>query len=227
MGNLNRNQQRKDIPRTLLAFKEFKRRRPNSVLYLHMATKDQGWDLAEVCKGMGLQLNEDVLMPGANFGPNAGFPIQVVNQIFNASDVVISTTVGEGWGLSTVEAMACRTPLIFPRNTALTEIIGANEERGYLVASGETPNDFTVLPNDNEILRPLASATEMADKLIMVHDNRDDASAKADAAYSWVTSNLIWESHIVPMWDDLIMKAVVDWSRKSESKNTVIAAEDL
>jgi hypothetical protein len=96
-----------------------------------------------------------------------------------------------------------------------------------LVASGETPNDFTVLPNDNEILRPLASATEMADKLIMVHDNRDDASAKADAAYSWVTSNLIWESHIVPMWDDLIMKAVVDWSRKSESKNTVIAAEDL
>lgn len=225
--NLNRNQQRKDIPRTLLAFKHFKQRRPNSALYLHMATKDQGWDLSEVCKGMGLQLGEDVLMPGANFGPNQGFPISVVNQIYNASDVVISTTVGEGFGLSTVEAMACRTPLIFPRNTALTEIIGADEERGYLIASGATPNDFTVLPNDNEVLRPLASVTELVEKLMFVYDNSDAAKAKADAAYTWVTSNLIWDRHIVPMWDELIMKAVVDWTRRAADSDAVIAAEDL
>lgn len=225
--NLNRNQQRKDIPSTLLAFKEFKRRRPNSVLYLHMATKDQGWDLGEVCAGMGLQLGEDVLMPGNNFGPNQGYPIQVVNQIYNASDVVISTTLGEGWGLSTVEAMACRTPLIFPRNTALTEIIGENEERGYLVASGETPNDFTVLPNDNEILRPMVSVIGMAEKLMFVHDNRDAAKAKAAAAYDWVTSNLVWDSHIVPMWDGIIMEAVAAWAKKQEASNNVIAAEDL
>lgn len=225
--NLNRNQQRKDIPRTMLAFKEFKRRRPNSVLYLHMATKDQGWDLEEVCKGLDLKIGEDVLMPGANFGPNQGYPIQVVNQIYNASDVIVSTTVGEGWGLSTVEAMACRTPLIFPRNTALTEIIGEDEERGYLVDSGATPNDFCVLPNDNEILRPLASVTELAEKLIHVHDNKEDALRKADAAYTWVTSNLIWDRHIVPMWDELIMQSVASWAKREEKKNTVIAAEDL
>jgi D-inositol-3-phosphate glycosyltransferase len=225
--NLNRNQQRKDIPSTLLAFKEFKRRRPNSILYLHMATKDQGWDLGEVCKGVGLQMGEDVLMPGSNFGPNQGYPIEVVNQIYNASDVVISTTLGEGWGLSTVEAMACRTPLIFPRNTALTEIIGENEERGYLVDSGATPNDFTVLPNDNEILRPLSSVTGMAEKLLFVHDNREDAKAKADAAYSWVTSNLVWDRHIVPMWDSIIMEAVSSWAKSQEASNSVISAEEL
>lgn len=225
--NVNRNQQRKDIPRTLLAFKEFKRRRPNSVLYLHMATKDQGWDLSEVVKGVGMVMGEDVLMPGNNFGPNQGYPIEVVNQIYNASDVVISTTVGEGWGLSTVEAMACRTPIIFPRNTALTEIIGASEERGYLVASGETPNDFCVLPNDNEVLRPLTSVTGLAEKLLHVYDNREEAQSKADTAYSWVTSNMVWSNHIVPQWDALIMETVANWAKAQTSANQVIAAEDL
>jgi len=225
--NVNRNQQRKDIPRTLLAFKEFKRRRPNSVLYLHMATQDQGWNLAEVIKGMGLVMNEDVLLPGNNFGPNQGYPIGVVNQIYNASDVVISTTVGEGWGLSTVEAMAAKTPIMFPNNTALTEIVGENEERGYLVSSGATPNDFTVLPNDNEIVRPLASVTEMADKLVLIHDNPEEAAAKANAAYSWVTSGLIWERDIVPMWDKIIMDAVSSWIKTSETPQQVVAVEDL
>lgn len=225
--NVNRNQQRKDIPRTLAAFKEFKRRRPNSILYLHMAAQDQGWNLNEVIKGMGLVLGEDVLMPGNNFGPNKGYPIDIVNQIYNASDVVISTTVGEGWGLSTVEAMATRTPLLFPNNTALTEIIGENEERGYLVGSGATPNDFTVLPNDNEIVRPLASVTEMADKLVHIHDNREDAEEKATAAYNWVTSSLVWERDIVPMWDKIIMDTVSKWVKRDELAQQVVAVEDL
>lgn len=225
--NVNRNQQRKDIPRTLLAFKEFKRRRPNSILYLHMATKDQGWDLIEVCKGMGLHPGEDVLMPGSNFGPNQGYPIEVVNQIYNASDVIISSTVGEGFGLSTVEAMACRTPIIFPRNTALTEIIGSEEERGFLVPSGDSPDAFTVLPNDNEIVRPLVSVTGLAEKLLYVHDNRAGAQEKADAAYTWVTTGLDWKRNIVPLWDELITNAVADWAKKEESSQHVVAAEDL
>jgi D-inositol-3-phosphate glycosyltransferase len=225
--NLNRNQQRKDIPRTLLAFKHFKQRRPNSILYLHMATQDQGWNLTEVIKGMGLVIGEDVLLPGNNFGPNTGYPIEVVNKVYNASDVVMSTTVGEGWGLSTVEAMATRTPILFPNNTALTEIIGANEERGYLVGSGQTPSDFTVLPNDNEILRPLANVMELVEKLMHIHDNRKEAREKADAAYSWVTSTLRWERDIVPMWDKIIMGAVSSWVKKEEATQQIVAAEDL
>ena len=226
--NVNRNQQRKDIPRTILAFKEFKKRRPNSILYLHMAAQDQGWNLPEVIKGMGLRLGEDVLLPGGGFGPNQGYPIEVVNKIYNASDVIVSTTLGEGWGLSTVEAMGCKTPLVFPNNTAITEIVGANEERGYLVDSGATPSDHIVLPNDNEVVRPLADINQMAEKLIHVHDNWNEAMEKADAAFEWVTTNLIWEKHIVPQWDRLITGAVGDWIRKqSTGASQVITAEEL
>ena len=97
--NLNRNQQRKDIPRTLAAFVEFRKHVKDSVLYLHMAQKDQGWDLPEIVKGYGLNTHEDVIFP-ENFGPNQGYPRQIVNMIYNISDCVISTTLGEGWGLS-------------------------------------------------------------------------------------------------------------------------------
>jgi len=225
--NVNRNQQRKDIPRLMLAFKEFKKRRPNSVLYLHMAPRDQGWDLIETVTGVGLRLNEDVLFPGNNFGPNQGFPIDVVNKIYNASDVVASTTLGEGWGLSTVEAMACKTPIVFPDNTALTEIIG--EDRGFLVKSGETPDDFTVLPHDNEVLRPVTSVVDMAEKLLLVHDNRELATERVENAYKWLTTNLVWKKDIVPKWDKLITGAVADWAKGQTAANdaVIVSAEEL
>lgn len=89
--NVNRNQQRKDIPRTIMAFKEFQKQVPNSILYLHMAKKDQGWDLIEVCNALELNTNKDVIFP-ENFGPNQGYPIEIVNMIYNCSDCIISTT---------------------------------------------------------------------------------------------------------------------------------------
>lgn len=223
--NVNRNQQRKDIPRTMLAFKEFKKLRPNSVLYLHMAANDQGWNIPEVVQGVGLRLNEDVLLPGGNFGPNQGFPIDVVNGLYNASDVVVSTTLGEGWGLSSVEAMACKTPIIFPNNTALSEIVG--EDRGWLVDSGATPDDYTVLPHDNEVLRPVTSVTALAEALLEVHDNKEEVSKRTKAAYEWVTSNLIWEKNIVPQWDKIVTGAVADWVKRQSTGDQVISAEDL
>jgi glycosyltransferase involved in cell wall biosynthesis len=227
--NVNRNQQRKDIPRTMLAFKEFKRQRPDSLLYLHMAAVDQGWNLPEVAKGMGLRIGEDVVLPGGGFGPNQGYPIDVVNRIYNASDVIMSTTVGEGWGLSTVEAMACKKPLIFPNNTAITEIIGAKEERGYLVDSGARLTDHVVLPNDNEVVRPLADLNQLVEKLIEVHDNREAAAVKAQAAYDWVKSTLVWEEHIVPIWDKLITDAMGRWAKKKMTAGTprIVSAEEL
>ncbi len=222
--NVNRNQQRKDIPRTLMAFKEFNQRRPNSVLYLHMAARDQGWYLPDVVRSVGLTLGENVLMPGADFGPNQGYPIEIVNLIYNSADVIVSSTIGEGWGLSTVEAMATKTPVVFPNNTSLTEIVG--EDRGYLVRSGETPNDFVVLPNDNEVLRPIVDVMHMAETLIHIYDNRDEAKAKAEKAFSWIKNSLTWDKHVVPQWDKILMNAAVNLAKQS-STSSVISAEDL
>ena len=198
--NVNRNQQRKDIPRTLQAFAEFRKQVPNSILYLHMAQQDQGWNLTEVCRAHGFSTTEDVIFP-ENFGPNQGYPLQVLNALYNSVDLLISTCLGEGWGLSWTEAMATKTPVIMPDNTSMTEMI--TEERGYLAKSGTTPSLYTVLPHDNEILRPLVDVDDLVNKMLEVYNNRDAAKAKAETAYKWVTEDLSWQGNIGQQWVDL------------------------
>lgn len=197
--NLNRNQQRKDIPRTIQAFVEFRKEVPESILYLHMAQVDQGWNLPEVCKAYGLDTTKDVIFP-QNFGPNQGYPRQVVNMLYNCVDAVVSTTLGEGWGLSWSEAMAAKTPIIMPRNTALIEAI--SEDKGYLVNSGTNPGLFTVLPHDNEVIRPLVDVDDMVKQMLAVYNDYDEAKAKAEAAYEWITTKLAWGANgpIIDRW---------------------------
>jgi glycosyltransferase involved in cell wall biosynthesis len=203
--NLNRNQQRKDIPRTIQAFSEFRKQVPESILYLHMSKKDQGWDLDEVCRAYGFSTSEDVIFP-ENFGPNQGYPREVVNMLYNSSDCVVSTCLGEGWGLSWIEAMATKTPVIMPGNTAMVENI--TEERGYLSKSGTNSSLFTVLPHDNEIIRPLVDVDDMVEKMLAVYNNREEAARRAENAYKWIKEELDWQGKVGQMWVDIFDEEV-------------------
>ena len=206
--NVNRNQQRKDIPKTILAFKEFKDRIGKdgaAVLYLHMAVDDQGWKLDEVVKACGLEINRDVVFP-VNFGPNRGFPVDILNLIYNVSDAVVSSTTGEGWGLAQTEAMSARVPIISPDNTACSDIVG--RDRGLLVKSGHDVDHFTVLPHDNEILRPVISIGDMAEKLETLYRDEVLRHRLAENGMKWVHNNLVWEKNIVPKWEALVDEAV-------------------
>ena len=225
--NVNRNQQRKDIPATICAFKEFKKLRPESILYLHMMPHDQGWNLPEVIKAFGLDITKDVIMP-QNFTAAVGFPLEVLNLIYNASDCVISTTIGEGWGLSWIEAMATKTPVIFPQNTCLGEYI--TEETGFPYPSGGDPDHITVLPNDNEVPRPTSHVGELIKRLIEVHDNREEAARRAETAYNMVHSNLVWDKHINSQWVKLfdeVAAASMTIAPQKDSGNQVLQGDLL
>lgn len=203
-ANINRNQQRKDMPRSMLAFKKFHEARPNSCYYLHAAVQDHGWNLFDVATNLGLKVNENICFPDA-LNPNQGFPVNIVNNIYNAADVVISSTLGEGVGLAQIEAMATCTPVISPDNTACTEIVG--EDRGILVRSGWNEEAHTVLCHDNEILRPLMHIGDMAEALIKLYDDESERQRLAINGYKWVTSTLRWDKHIVPIWEKIFRDA--------------------
>jgi len=218
--NVNRNQQRKDLPASMMAFKLFKADCPNSVLYLHCAEKDVGWDLPRVAKHLGLKLGEDVLFP-PNFNVNSGYPVEIVNHLYNCADVCISSTVGEGWGLSASECMGTRTPGIFPQNTSLTEIFA--DGRGFLARSGDTENMRIVLPMDNEVVRPRTNVNDVAKYLKRLYEDKQSGGRIAknitDKAYKWVVENLQWEKHIVPRFDRIIKELVYDLTRPIEVIN--------
>ena len=42
--------------------------------------------------------------------------------LYNAADLYLTTSLGEGWGLGVTEAMACHTPVAMPCHTSLKEI---------------------------------------------------------------------------------------------------------
>lgn len=50
-------------------------------------------------------------------------PVSDINDLYNAANINISSTLGEGCGLSLIEAQAAGTPSIAPRNSAIPEML--------------------------------------------------------------------------------------------------------
>ena len=109
--------------------------------------------------------------------------------------------------MSWVEAMAAGTPVLMPRNTVMEELI--TEDKGYLCDSGTTPELHTVLPHDNEVIRPLVDTTDMYKKMVHIYNNYDQALIKADNAYNWVRSELNWQGNIGSQWVETFDKATL------------------
>ena len=222
--NVNRNQQRKDIPRTIAAFKEFRKQVPKSILYLHMAIKDQGWNLEEVCKSMDLSIKDDVIFP-QNFGPNQGYPREVLNLIYNASDVIMSTTLGEGFGLAWMEALAAKRPIIMPGNTMLPEFI--TEDIGWICKSGSDPSLWTVIQFDNEVQRPLTDVDDLVRCLLEVHNNPEEAKKRAKAGYEWITTQMDWQKNIALEWisifDEAYQELLLDQEQKDADVDDIVS----
>jgi D-inositol-3-phosphate glycosyltransferase len=136
IGNINRNQPRKDIPSTIFSFQLYKEKyNPNAFLYLHMNPLDQmGWNLPSILDQAGLRQDLDYKLATEK---ESLCPVDQLNRIYNSLDFFLSTTSGEGWGLSVTEAMACKVPVMAPNHTSLMEIGGTflaeDERRMWLI----------------------------------------------------------------------------------------------
>jgi glycosyltransferase involved in cell wall biosynthesis len=205
--NVNRNQGRKDVSRSLMVLKELLNRGVEDVFfYMHMQESDFGGSIMQMAKAIGVDPEKHFTIPDPRtFGAHSGFPIEFLNAIYNSSDAYITTTHGEGWGLSITEAMATKTPVVGPRNTSLNEILGQNSERGWLVDSGATPSHWIIKENDNERMRPLMNVEQAADAILEIKNNPDVATQKAQDAYNWV-NQYTWKN-ICKDWADIFKKA--------------------
>lgn len=113
--NVNRNQPRKDLPNTIFGFIEAKEIWKNKIfenlvlskqrgykepfLYLHCHPQDpMGWDLRVLLRQTELEEDRDYKLLPRELENNLA-DIETLNKIYNASDLFISTTLGEGWGL--------------------------------------------------------------------------------------------------------------------------------
>lgn len=203
--NVGRNQPRKDMHKTFAGFKIFHDKYPNTILFILAQAEDVGGNLVEIAKHYGLEWDKDWICPTpGSYGANQGYPIEVVNKIYSAADVVVSTNLGEGFGLSTVESMAVKRPILITDNTATHEIIGENQERGWFIKCGDTPSNWVCLgAGDNNQVRPSANVEHMAEMLEYIYTHPEEAQAKTDRAFAEVWT---WDE-VCKKWVDLFAKA--------------------
>jgi len=122
----NRNQPRKRTDLTIKAFAEFAVDKPDALLYLHMGSKDLGWDILPLFKHEMQRRNLDdaqrLILTSNNINYMDAPPDELLNTIYNACDIGLNTSDGEGWGLVSFEHASCRKPQVVPNHTACKDI---------------------------------------------------------------------------------------------------------
>ncbi|RBP39701.1 glycosyl transferase family 1 [Roseimicrobium gellanilyticum] len=120
VGNVNRNQPRKRLDVTIRLFAQWTKAHDvkDAWLLLHCAKKDTGWNLERVARFYGVAGR--LILTGPEELHEA-CDASHLQDTYNALDVQVSTTLGEGWGLTTMEGMACGVPQIVPDWAALGE----------------------------------------------------------------------------------------------------------
>lgn len=187
--NVNRNQPRKDIPNTIFGWIEARQNWPSNLpepfLYIHCHPTDpMGWDLRAILWQYD-DLVEDEhykLLPKKYEQTMAG--IDVLNSVYNASDVYLTTTLGEGWGLTFSEAAACKVPVIAPYTTSFMEMSGYGKN-AYMLETIYPCCQF----NDN-VVREQTDIYEISENIIQVAKDKiskaKDLQDKINRNYEWV-----------------------------------------
>jgi len=200
--NVNRNQPRKDIPTTIFGFLEAKRRwkeeglKNEPFLYLHMDGKDpMGWDLKAILMQTELEEGVDYMIFDTKKYPE-GASLDLLNKIYNATDIYVTTTLGEGWGLTLTESMATKTPIICPLSTSFIEM---TDKGNRVYALGTLLPFATTMDN---VIREQCDFNEVADNIIHVAKGlsgmleefgfMDKHNQRIEDGYKWVKS-LEWK----------------------------------
>jgi glycosyltransferase involved in cell wall biosynthesis len=120
IGMVARNQPRKRFDILCKAFAEFAKDKPETMLYLHTAKVDVGWDIDEMVGQLGLK-NRVYVTEVAN--PVKGVSDQEMNVIYNTFDINALISLGDGFGLPVAESMAVQCPQVVSDHSCLKELV--------------------------------------------------------------------------------------------------------
>lgn len=150
---------RKAYAENLLAFSIFHKEHPDSHLYIHAdpSPATGGFDLGILCKVSGIPA-EAVTFANSN-ELRYGYSQAHLAAIYSASDVLLATSYGEGFGVPTVEAQACGTRVIASGWAASKDLVS---EDSWLVDGqifwDEPQKAYFQIPNVGSIVGSLEQA---------------------------------------------------------------------
>lgn len=196
--NANRNMPRKRIDLTIQGFAVFAKDKPANVkLYLHMATQDTGWNVIALARRHSIY-DRLIMTRADNVAPD--FSDQQLNLLYNACDVGITTTTGEGWGMVAFEHAATRAAQIVPRHTSLADLWEGAAQFVDPVMKLTWPGNLT----DGHIVSPQGVAAALQ----RLYEDRTYRDALAQAAYQNATRTEFKWSSAVAQWKKLFEETI-------------------
>ena len=120
---------RKAFGQAFLAFSVFALEHPDAILYMHTESHGsmQGLNLPDLAKAAGIKPEQIRYVD--QYAYRNGIPQETLAAFYTMADVCLQTSMGEGFGIPTIEAQACGTRVIVSRFAASEELAGP----GWLV----------------------------------------------------------------------------------------------
>jgi glycosyltransferase involved in cell wall biosynthesis len=194
-----RNQWRKRLPTLLTIFERFCRDKPDALLHLHCDVRDH---LATHGLGYRYMIHRDVLALGISkqvrftrgFSiENEGLPLGEIIKLYQSADLHVLTSLGEGFGIPTLQAAACGVPAAAVDYSANRELI---EGHGLLFPVAGCQAD------DEGIGRALIDVESSVALLEGAYDDRarlqrwGEQARAFSLAYEW--------RQVLRQWNDLL-----------------------
>lgn len=114
---------RKSLDGTLKAWAKFTQTHPDALLYMHTEPTGafSGFDLPQVARFYGLN-DDQIRFPDAYRMMRGDYGWTALADLYNAADVLLSPSMGEGFGIPVVEAEASGCPVVVTDFTAQSEL---------------------------------------------------------------------------------------------------------
>lgn len=194
VGVVARNQGRKMLDRTLKAFALASKQIPEAVLLLHSDKDDPAryFDFQTIINQLGIQ--NRVIFTGTRY--YKGFDYKRMNEVYNLMDVFFLGTSGEGFGIPTIEAMACGVPVLVTDYTTTEEIVTKN-------MSGEAIKVKEEILGNWNVDRALMDIQDGSEKMIKFYKNPELRKIYGINGRNAVLKDYDWKK-VAQKWHELL-----------------------
>jgi len=191
-ANKGNHKIRKGFPQAMAAFGIFARNHDDARLVMH--TERLG-----MCEGVNLErLGEACGIPEGRvsftdqYAYRVGLPAPMIAAMYNAFDVFLAPSMGEGFGIPVIEAQACGVPVIVSDFSAQPELVGSGWTVGGQPDWDEAQGAWMHLPSVGEIVDALEEA----------YEGKGDPQAARDKALEY-DHDLVYDKYWRPIVAEL------------------------
>lgn len=208
-GSVARLNPRKHHDALLIAFAQVVKKRDDVKLYLHcdpfdplmFPDQNHNYQFIKLIDRLGIK---DKIIFTQNMDFLTGIPQEELAWLYNAFDVHILPTGGEGFGVPTIEAMASGVPSIMTDYTTSRELIGLDEtgkttkkKRGILVPYSQLYMEHA------GVYKAWIDMKQFQKAMIKYYNDREAVVRHGKNGRAYAVRNYDWDVTL-PVWDRLV-----------------------